>query len=114
MKKLTVAAIILAASSSLALAQAEKADPGSLSSKGKEQPGAGSGSTAAPTAKPSDGSLPNKAMKDQPGTTGASSGASGTSNETKRIPGSNATSEEQAKGEPGQEGSPPNKGLEKD
>ena len=114
MKRELIAAAFLAATSTIALAQAEKADPGSLSGKAKEQPSAGAGSTAAPTAKPKDGSLSDKASKDQPGSTGASSGSSGTSNETKKVPGSNATSEEQSKGEPGQEDSPPNKALEKD
>lgn len=57
---------------SVALAQAEKADPGSLSNKQMEQQPKADGTTAKPTATPEDGSLPDKAMKDQPGTTGGS------------------------------------------
>ena len=76
--KTILAVALLAASSTLALAQAEKADPGSLSGKAKEEPSAAAksgGSTAAPTAKPADSSLSDKAMKDNPGTTtGGSTG----------------------------------------
>lgn len=75
MKKF-LALAVLAATTSGALAQAEKSDPGSLSSKQKEQQGVSGGSTAAPTAKPEDGksTLTDKAMKDNPGTTGGSTG----------------------------------------
>ena len=49
------------------------ADDGSLSDKAmKDQPGTMGGSTDMPTAKPADGSATTKAMKDQPGTTGGS------------------------------------------
>ena len=49
------------------------ADDGSLSDKAtKDQPGTTGGSTDMPTAKPGDGSATTKAMKDQPGTTGGS------------------------------------------
>ena len=77
MIKHLTAAIILAATSTLAFAQAEKADTGSLSNKAKEAPASGSGSTETPTAKPKDGSLSDKASKDQPGSTGGSPGTSG-------------------------------------
>ena len=65
-----------------AFAQAEKADPGSLSGKANaDQPGSSSsGETAAPTAKPEEGkgSLSDKAMKDAPGTGAAGSTANPT------------------------------------
>ena len=65
MKKSILAAVILAASASFALA----ADDNSLSDKAmKDQPGTMGGSTDMPTAKPDSGSLADKAMKDQPGT----------------------------------------------
>jgi hypothetical protein len=73
-----LAVALLAASSTLALAQAEKADPGSLSGEAKEEPSAAatsSGSTAAPSAKPADSSLSDKAMKDNPGTSAGGSTA---------------------------------------
>lgn len=76
MKKSLLAAAIILAIPAVAVAQAEKSDPGSLSDKAmKDQPGnSGSGSTATPTAKPEDGkgSLSDKAMKDTPGTKGGS------------------------------------------
>ena len=76
--KTILAVGLLAASSTLAFAQSEKADPGSLTGKAKEEPSAAatsSGSTAAPTAKPADSSLSDKAMKDNPGTTAGGSTA---------------------------------------
>lgn len=80
MKKFILAATMLLAMPVAAFAQAEKADPGSLSSKAKEQPGSSGGSTAAPTAKPEEGkgSLSDKAMKDAPGTSAAGSTANPT------------------------------------
>ena len=49
------------------------ADDGSLSDKAmKDQPGTMGGSTDMPNAKPGDGSATTKAMEDQPGTTGGS------------------------------------------
>ena len=69
MKKTMLAAVILAATASFALA----ADDGSLSDKAmKDQPVTTGGSTDTPTAKPGDSSATTKAMKDQPGTTGGS------------------------------------------
>ena len=81
MKKFILAATLVLAMPVAAFAQAEKADPGSLSSKAKEQPGTSAGgSTAAPTAKPEEGkgSLSDKAMKDAPGTSAAGSTANPT------------------------------------
>ena len=67
MRKSILAAVILAATTSVAFAQAP--DEGSLSDKAmKDQPGTMGGSTDMPTAKPDDGSATTKAMKDQPGT----------------------------------------------
>jgi hypothetical protein len=44
-------------------------EDGSLTGKAmKDQPGTMGGSTGTPTAKPDNGSLADKAMKDQPGT----------------------------------------------
>ncbi len=62
----TLAAILLAASSTLAFAG------GDLSEKAmKDSPGVtGGGTTTAPTAKPETGGLAEKAMKDAPGVTG--------------------------------------------
>ena len=49
------------------------ADDNSLSDKAmKDQPGTTGGSTDMPTAKPADGNTTTKAMKDQPGTSGGS------------------------------------------
>ena len=71
MKKSILAAVILAATTSIAFAQAP--DEGSLSDKAmKDQPGTTGGSTANPTAVPETGAATQKAMKDQPGTTGGS------------------------------------------
>jgi hypothetical protein len=71
-----IAAAVLALVPSLAMAQAEKKDPGSLSNKQMEQQPTNSGTTAAPTAKPEEGkgSLSDKAMKDGPASTGGSTG----------------------------------------
>ena len=64
MKTSTLAAIILAASTSLAMA----ADDKTLSGKAMEDhPGTTGGSTANPTAKPNDSSISTKEMKDAPG-----------------------------------------------
>jgi hypothetical protein len=74
MKKHILAAVLLAVSGSIALAQAPaKPDEGSLSGKAmKDQPGNnGGGSTSMPNAKPDEGSLSGKAMKDQPGNNSA-------------------------------------------
>jgi hypothetical protein len=62
-----LAALLLAASSSLALA--ENGDTNSLSGKAMHDlPGNnGGGSTANPTGKPNEQSLSGKAMRDQPG-----------------------------------------------
>lgn len=70
------AALLVAAVPTIASAQAEKKDPGSLSNKQMEQQPTSPGSTAAPNAKAEEGkgSLSDKAMKDQPGTTGGSTG----------------------------------------
>ena len=69
MKKAILAAVVLAASASFALA----ADDSSLSDKAmKDQPGTTGGSTANPTAVPESGTATQKAMKDQPGTKGGS------------------------------------------
>lgn len=73
MKKHILAALILAASSSLALAQSAKPDSGSLSDKVmQDEPGTMGGTTANPTAKADEGSLSDKVMKDAPGTMGGS------------------------------------------
>lgn len=74
MNKLILAAAVLALTPAVALAQAEKTDPGSLSTTAKEKSATPGGSTAAPTAKPNSGSLSEKAMKDAPGTEGGSTG----------------------------------------
>lgn len=81
MLKSVLAAALLCAIPGAALAQAEKSDPGSLSDKAmKDQPGTSGGSTAMPNAKPEDGkgSLTDKAMKDQPGATGGGATANPT------------------------------------
>ncbi|MDO9381569.1 MAG: hypothetical protein Q7T86_01775 [Hyphomicrobiaceae bacterium] len=82
MHKFLIAAALIIATPIAAFAQAEKADPGSLSGKAKaDQPGStSSGSTATPTAKPEEGkgSLSDKAMKDTPGTSAAGSTANPT------------------------------------
>jgi hypothetical protein len=73
MKKHVLVALILAASSSIALAQNTKPDSGSLSDKVMEDlPGTKGGSTSMPTAKTDEGSLSDKVMKDAPGTMGGS------------------------------------------
>lgn len=77
MNKAILASLVLAATSTMTFAQAEKPDPGSLSNKQRDQQGVSGGSTAAPTAQPSGGSLTDKAKADQPGNTGGSTGASG-------------------------------------
>ena len=71
MKKSILTAAILAATASVAFAQAPSPkDDSSLSTKAKEdQPGTTGGTTDMPKAKPSDSSLSDKASKDQPGTT---------------------------------------------
>jgi hypothetical protein len=74
MKRYILAAAMLALTPAIAMAQAEKQDPGSLSNKAKETQATPGGSTAAPTAKPNSGSLPEKAAKDAPGTDGGSTG----------------------------------------
>lgn len=67
MHKAIFGALVLAASTSFALA----ADDGSISSKAmKDQPGTMGGSTASPNAPAEDSNLTTKAMKDQPGTMG--------------------------------------------
>lgn len=79
-KKALFVSLLLATSSTMAFAQAEKADPGSLSGEAKEQPSAATsgGSTATPTAKPGDSSLSDKASKDNPGTSAGGSTANPT------------------------------------
>ena len=71
MNKSVLTAAILAATASVAFAQAPSPkDDSSLSTKAMEdQPGTTGGSTNMPKAKPADSSLTTKAMKDQPGTT---------------------------------------------
>ena len=68
-----LAALLLAASSSLALA--ENGDTNSLSGKAMhELPGNnGGGSTANPTGKPTESSISGKAMRDLPGNNGGGS-----------------------------------------
>ena len=75
MKKSILTAAILAATASVAFAQAPSSkDDSSLPAKAMEdQPGTTGGSTEMPKAKPDDGSLPTKAMKDQPATTAGGS-----------------------------------------
>jgi hypothetical protein len=71
MKKFILVPLILAATASIAFAQAP--DEGSVSDKVmKDQPGTTGGSTTNPTAVPETGAATQKAMKDQPGTTGGS------------------------------------------
>ena len=71
MKKNIIAALIIVASSSLALAQGTQ-DPKDLAGKVmKDLPGTKGGTTDMPTAKPDD-SLAGKVMKDLPGTKGGS------------------------------------------
>ena len=72
MKKSIIAAVILAATTSFAFAQAPDSDNSLTGKAMKDQPGTTGGSTDMPTAKPEDGSATTKAMKDQPGTTGGS------------------------------------------
>lgn len=81
MKTYSLAAAMLIASSTLAFA----AEDSSLSEDvKKDQPGVtGAGTTAQPTAKPSDGSLPSKVTKDQP----ASSQPGVTAQPTAKPPG---------------------------
>ena len=71
MKKSILTAVILAATASVAFAQAPSSkDDSSLPAKAMEdQPGTTGGGTDMPKAKPADSSLATKAMKDQPGTT---------------------------------------------
>jgi hypothetical protein len=70
MKKTIVTAVILAATTSVAFAQAPDSDTSLTGKAMKDQPGTTGGSTTNPTVKPGDGSAATKAMKDQPGTTG--------------------------------------------
>lgn len=77
MKTAFAAALVLALSSSLALA----ADDGSATSKAmKEHPGTTGGATATPTAKPDSGSLSEKQMQDQPGVNSDKTGSTATPN----------------------------------
>ncbi len=96
-KQSILALTLLTAVPALALAQAEKSDPGSLSTKAmKDQPGNTSGgSTANPDAKPDSGSLSEKAMKDQPGNSGGGSTAAPTAK-----PDSGSLSEKAMKDQP--------------
>jgi hypothetical protein len=74
MKKSIIAAMILAASASLAFAETAKPDDNSLSGKEmKDGATLKGGSTDMPKAKPADGSLAGKAMQDSPGVTGGGS-----------------------------------------
>lgn len=77
MNKLALTAVLVALSSTLAVAQAPPADDKSLSTEAaKDHPGTKeTGTTADPTAKSDDKSLSEKAAKDLPGTTGAGSTA---------------------------------------
>lgn len=71
MKKMTMAAVILAASTTLVFAQATKPDDNSISGKEmKDSPTTQGGKTDMPKAKPTDGSVSDKVMKDSPGVTG--------------------------------------------
>ncbi len=81
MTKTLLVAVLLAASSSIALAQPPVPQDGSLTGKAMHDlPGhTGGGTTANPTAKPDDSSLTAKAMKDSPGVTGGGSTSSPTS-----------------------------------
>lgn len=87
MKKSILTAAILAATASIAFAQAPApTDDSSLPAKAMDdQPGTTGGSTDMPTAKPADSSLSDKSKKDQaagtsvPATDGASDGTSGSS-----------------------------------
>ena len=72
MKKTIIAALVLAATAGVALAQAPDSDSSVTGKAMKDQPGTTGGSTTAPTAKPDDSSTSTKAMKDQPGTMGGS------------------------------------------
>lgn len=94
----TLAVILLAAVPSVAFAQSEKTDPGSLSTKAmKDQPGNNAaGSTDMPNAKPNSGSLSEKAMKDQPGNSGGGSTGTPTAK-----PDSGSLSEKAMKDQPG-------------
>lgn len=72
MYKLTLATLLLAATTTLSFA----VEDSSISSKAmRDQPGTMGGTTANPTAKASDGNLTTKAMKELPGTSGGSTGA---------------------------------------
>jgi len=72
MKKSILAAAIIAATASVAFAQAPDSDQSLTGKAMKDQPGTTGGSTANPTAVPESGAATQKAMKDQPGTTGGS------------------------------------------
>jgi hypothetical protein len=72
MKKSILAAAIIAATTSIAFAQAPDSDSSLTGKSMKDQPGTTGGSTANPTAVPESGAATQKAMKDQPGTTGGS------------------------------------------
>jgi hypothetical protein len=87
-----LAALILAASGSMAFAD------DSLPKKAMDDaPGVtGAGTTATPTAKPDSGSLAEKAMKDAPGVTGA-----GTTSAPTAKPDSGSLSEKAMKDAPG-------------
>jgi hypothetical protein len=88
MNRSILLAAALALTPAVALAQAEQKDPGSLSNKAmKDNPGAtGAGSTAAPTAKPGSGDLPAKVTKDNPGTDGGSTGEPTAQPKTNDLP----------------------------
>ena len=72
MKKSILAAAIIAATTSVAFAQAPDSDSSLTGKAMKDQPGTTGGSTANPTAVPETGAATQKAMKDQPGTKGGS------------------------------------------
>lgn len=77
MKTAFAAAVLLALSSSLALA----VEDGSVTGKAmKQHPGTSGGSTATPTAKPDSGSLSEKQMQDQPGVNSDKTGTTATPN----------------------------------
>jgi hypothetical protein len=72
MNKFVMTAAILVASAGLAFAQAPKADDNSISGKEmKDSTTTKGGTTATPNAKPTDGTISDKTMKDSPGVTGA-------------------------------------------
>ena len=91
MKVAAIAAVVLAMSGSLALAD-------DLSDKAmKDSPGVtGAGTTANPTAKPDSSSLSEKAMKDAPGVSGG-----GTTSDPTVKPDSGSLSEKAMKDAPG-------------